>query len=185
MATYTISLDERTASGKALIAYLQSLDVVLSVVPSRAKSSFQSSQEDIKAGRVETFSSSAEMFKSLGIWRMYTIKVTKTFRKDTERCRKRGYDMELLKNAIQILEQNGTLPPSYRAHKLSGQFDNCWECHLKGDWLLLWQQNDTDLTLLFTGTGTHSDIFWHPDATKSTDNHIFPYEKCARNHIFP
>ncbi len=67
MATYTISLDERTASGKALIAYLQSLDVVLSVVPSRAKSSFQSSQEDIKAGRVETFSSSAEMFKSLGI----------------------------------------------------------------------------------------------------------------------
>ena len=27
---------------------------------------------------------------------MYTIRMTRTFRKDTERCRKRGYNMELL-----------------------------------------------------------------------------------------
>lgn len=67
--------------------------------------------------------------------------------------------MEILKTAIQLLEQNGTLPSTYRPHKLSGQYNNCWECHLKGDWLLLWEQNDTQLTLLFTGTGTHSDIF--------------------------
>lgn len=67
MATYTISLDERTTSGKALIDYLRSLGVVLNTVPSKAKSSFARSQEDIKAGRVETFSSSAEMFRSLGI----------------------------------------------------------------------------------------------------------------------
>ena len=25
---------------------------------------------------------------------MYEVRMTKTFRKDTERCRKRGYDME-------------------------------------------------------------------------------------------
>ena len=31
---------------------------------------------------------------------MYTIRMTKTFRRDTERCRKRGYDMELLKLAL-------------------------------------------------------------------------------------
>ena len=30
---------------------------------------------------------------------MYEIRMTKTFRKDTERCRRRGYDMELLKTA--------------------------------------------------------------------------------------
>lgn len=33
---------------------------------------------------------------------MYTIRMTKTFRRDTERCRKRGYDMELLKTAIRL-----------------------------------------------------------------------------------
>lgn len=90
---------------------------------------------------------------------MYEVRMTKTFRKDTERCRKRGYDMELLKAAIRLLEANGKLPASYRPHKLSGQYGGCWECHLKSDWLLIWEQNDTELILLFTGTGTHSDLF--------------------------
>ncbi len=85
--------------------------------------------------------------------------MTKTFRKDTERCQKRGYNMELLKTAIRLLEAQGSLPPSYRPHKLSGNYDSSWECHIKGDWLLIWEQNDSELTLLFTGTGTHSDLF--------------------------
>lgn len=90
---------------------------------------------------------------------MYEIRMTKTFRKDVERCRKRGYDMELLKTAIRLLEADGQLPMIYRPHKLSGQYGGSWECHLKPDWLLVWEQNDTELILLFTGTGTHSDLF--------------------------
>ena len=90
---------------------------------------------------------------------MYQVLITKTFRKDTERCRKRGYNMDLLKEAIRLLEQNGVLPANYRPHKLSGNYEGCWECHLKGDWLLIWEQNDSELTLLFTGTGTHADLF--------------------------
>ena len=90
---------------------------------------------------------------------MYKVLITKTFRKDTERCRKRGYNMDLLKEAIRLLEQNGVLPANYRPHKLSGNYEGCWECHLKGDWLLIWEQNESELTLLFTGTGTHADLF--------------------------
>ena len=67
--------------------------------------------------------------------------------------------MELLKEAIRLLEQYGVLPANYRPHKLSGNYEGCWECHLKGDWLLIWEQNDSELTLLFTGTGTHADLF--------------------------
>ncbi len=85
--------------------------------------------------------------------------MTKTFRKDTERCRKRGYNMDLLKTVIRLLEKEGQLPATYRPHKLSGIYDGCWECHIKGDWLLIWEQNDSELTLLFTGTGTHADLF--------------------------
>ena len=90
---------------------------------------------------------------------MYKVLITKTFRKDTERCRKRGYNMELLKEAIRLLEQDGVLPAKYRPHKLSGNYEGCGECHLKGDWLLIWEQNDSEFTLLFTGTGTHADLF--------------------------
>jgi len=85
--------------------------------------------------------------------------MTRTFRKDTERCHKRGLDMELLKNAVRLLERDGKLPSSYRPHKLTGNYIGCWECHLKPDWLLIWEQNDTELILLFTGTGSHSDLF--------------------------
>lgn len=90
---------------------------------------------------------------------MYEVQMTRNFRKDVERCIKRGYDMELLKNAIRLLEVSGSLPSNYHAHKLTGNYAGCWECHLKGDWLLVWKQNDTQLTLLFTNTGTHSDLF--------------------------
>lgn len=90
---------------------------------------------------------------------MYQVVYTNAFKKDTKRCQKRGYDLELLKEAIRILAKNGQLPTTYRPHKLSGDYANCWEAHIKGDWLLVWLQNDNELTLIFTGTGTHSDIF--------------------------
>ena len=90
---------------------------------------------------------------------MYSVQMTKAFRKDTERCKKRGYDMSLLSTVIHLLAENGCLPMSYQPHKLSGNYEGTWEAHIKGNWLLLWQQNDTELILLFTGTGTHSDVF--------------------------
>ena len=89
----------------------------------------------------------------------YTIIPSKRFQKDMKRCQKRGYNMQLLRDAITLLAETGTLPATYHAHKLSGQYAGTWECHLKGDWLLIWEQNDTELILLFTGTGTHSDLF--------------------------
>ena len=90
---------------------------------------------------------------------MFTIKTTKQFDKEVKLCIKRGYDISKLKEAMRILSETGTLPSKYRPHKLSGNYDNCWECHLKGDWLLIWLQNDNELTLLFINTGTHSDLF--------------------------
>ena len=68
MATYTITINERSTSGKALMAYLQALGVLIKKVSPKTKSSYQRSQEDNKkAGRIEEFSSSEEMFESLGI----------------------------------------------------------------------------------------------------------------------
>ena len=85
--------------------------------------------------------------------------MTKTFRKDVARCQKRGYDMELLKTAIRLLEKDGCLPVQYRSHRLTGDYAGRWECHLRPDWLLVWEQYDNELVLLFTDTGTHADLF--------------------------
>ena len=67
MATYKITLNERINSGKALLAYLQALGVMVQKVTPKRKSSYERSQEDIRAGRIEKFASSEEMFESLGI----------------------------------------------------------------------------------------------------------------------
>ena len=53
---------------------------------------------------------------------MYTIKTTGQFKKGVKRCQKRGYDMALLREALKILAETGTLPESYLPHKLTGDY---------------------------------------------------------------
>jgi len=90
---------------------------------------------------------------------MYRIGYTTRFKKDFKRCKKRGLDISILEEAIELLRVSGNLPQKIKPHKLSGNYKDCWECHLQSDWLLIWIQYDTELVLLFTNTGTHSDLF--------------------------
>ncbi|MDD2952006.1 MAG: type II toxin-antitoxin system YafQ family toxin [Parabacteroides sp.] len=89
----------------------------------------------------------------------YAPNTTHKFNKDFKRCKKRGCNMSLLKKAVDLLCEKGELPEEYHPHKLSGKHNGLWECHIQTDWLLIWEQNDTELILLFTDTGTHSDLF--------------------------
>jgi mRNA interferase YafQ len=73
---------------------------------------------------------------------MYKIRTTNQFEKDVARCRKRGLNLDSLQEVMNLLAQNGALPAIYKSHKLSGKFAGCWECHIKPDWLLIWQQDD-------------------------------------------
>lgn len=67
--------------------------------------------------------------------------------------------MESFETVVRLLSEYGKLPAKYKPHVLSGKYAGVWECHIEPDWLLLWKQNDTELTLLLLDTGTHSDIF--------------------------
>lgn len=89
----------------------------------------------------------------------YTLKTTNQFEKDLKRCIKRGFPINKLKEVVTLLVNNGTLPSVYKPHKLVGNRKGEWECHIQPDWLLIWQQNDDELTLLLMNTGTHSDLF--------------------------
>ena len=72
--------------------------------------------------------------------------------------KKRGLPMDDLRNVITLLMQTGTLPPEYRPHKLTGNLRGKWECHIKSNWLLVWEQYDDELLLIMIDTGTHSDL---------------------------
>jgi mRNA interferase YafQ len=53
------------------------------------------------------------------------------------------------------------LDPKYRNHKLidNKYYKDCFECHIKPDWLLVYQYIDDKLLLLLINTGSHSEIF--------------------------
>lgn len=72
---------------------------------------------------------------------------------------RRGLQMELLKDAIKILEEQGTLGPKYRPHRLSGNFSGFYEAHLKPDWLIVWSVIAGKNEIWLTRTGSHSDLF--------------------------
>ncbi|MBQ7426175.1 MAG: hypothetical protein IJV20_02870 [Prevotella sp.] len=86
MATYTITLNERTSSGKALMAYLEALGVLISKVKpkttpktrifdpetgrylnDRAVKSIEEAHEDMKNGKLKAYDSVDAMFQDLGI----------------------------------------------------------------------------------------------------------------------
>jgi len=90
---------------------------------------------------------------------MYSISFSTKFKRDFKLCKKRGYDISKLEEVIRLLQKNGKLPSKYKPHLLKGNYDGLWECHIKPDWLLVWLQDDYQLTLLLTNTGTHSDLF--------------------------
>lgn len=90
---------------------------------------------------------------------MFIIKYTNRFKKDLRKCQKRNLDISKLLAAVKLLEQTGTLPSKYKPHRLIGDREEQWECHLSPDWLLVWEKNESEMILLFLQTGTHSDLF--------------------------
>lgn len=90
---------------------------------------------------------------------MYKLVYTNQFKRSLKKCFKRGLDISLLKKAIDLLQNHGTLPQEYRPHKLTGKYAGLWECHIQPDWLLVWKQDEEELILIMTDTGTHADLF--------------------------
>ncbi len=69
------------------------------------------------------------------------------------------YDMNRLKVAMMLLIGNDEpLPPEHLDHELSGVWTGFRECHIGGDFLLIYELK-ADGKIIFTRTGTHTDLF--------------------------
>lgn len=53
------------------------------------------------------------------------------FDKDVRRIKRRSKDIEKLIAVVFLLEKDGRLAYRFRSHKLSGEYEGCWECHLE------------------------------------------------------
>lgn len=84
---------------------------------------------------------------------------TKAFLKDWERLSRSGrYDMHRLKEAMLLLIANDVpLGPEWLDHPLKGGWADHRECHIGGDFLLIYQASAA--AIVFVRTGTHSELF--------------------------
>ncbi len=91
---------------------------------------------------------------------MLTPFYTKQFKKDVKRREKSGRkSMEAFKRVIRLLIDEEPLDQVYHDHSLKGDYKNRRECHIEPDWLLVYQVNKREETIIFERTGSHADIF--------------------------
>lgn len=92
-----------------------------------------------------------------------TADYTKTFTRDWERLEHSGrYDMKRLKEAMVLLIANDhPLGPEWLDHPLKGDWEGYRECHIGGDFLLIYQLADAKPAgmIVFVRAGTHADLF--------------------------
>ena len=90
---------------------------------------------------------------------MYQIVFNNSFKKDLKRLEKRKLDRTLLNKILVMFVENGNVSDTYKPHKLSGTYFGFWECHIKPDWLLIYEVDEQEKLVILTRTGTHSDLF--------------------------
>ncbi|MDB5779925.1 MAG: RelE/StbE family addiction module toxin [Polaromonas sp.] len=88
-----------------------------------------------------------------------TADYTKAFVKDWQRLSHSGrYDMGRLKEAMLLLIANeAPLGAEWLDHALKGDWADHRECHIGGDFLLIYQVEANSIN--FVRSGTHSELF--------------------------
>ena len=90
---------------------------------------------------------------------MYQVKFTTAYKKVYKLMKKRGLDLSLLDEVVDLLRQGRQLEERYHDHGLTGDLAGFRECHIKPDWLLIYLIENDILTLTLIDTGSHSDLF--------------------------
>jgi mRNA interferase YafQ len=90
---------------------------------------------------------------------MYKVVFDNSFKKDLRLMIKRGYNTTLLDEVILRLSNGEELPKKYKDHALTGNYEGYRECHIRPDWLLIYQYINDELILHCVRTGSHSDLF--------------------------
>lgn len=63
-----------------------------------------------------------ERFRERGLINLLTVKYTNLFKKDYKLIKKRGLDLKLLQEVVDMLAKEQTLPEKYRDHYLAGEY---------------------------------------------------------------
>ena len=80
------------------------------------------------------------------------------YKKDYKRYRHQPQKLNELKVVIDMLANDIPIPPKYNPHILHGDYKGCMECHIQGDFLLIWIDEVNNIVELVR-LGTHAELF--------------------------
>ena len=84
---------------------------------------------------------------------------TTLFRKQFKLMQRRSLDINKLRNVMAMLINEQPLPPERKNHPLQGEWKGSLECHIQGDWVLIYEIDSAAHIVTFHRTGSHSDLF--------------------------
>ncbi len=89
---------------------------------------------------------------------MKQLRFTKQFKKDLKRFLNQPKKLKELNDLLDMLRREEELPEKYKAHKLTGDYAGCMECHIEGDFLLVWYDEESNVIAVYR-LGSHSELF--------------------------
>lgn len=89
---------------------------------------------------------------------MKKLKASSQYKKDYKQFRNNPKKIGKLFSVLELLKNEQPLPEGNRPHMLTGNYVGHMECHIEGDFLLIWfdpESDEIDLVRL----GSHSELF--------------------------
>ena len=83
----------------------------------------------------------------------------RAYLKNRQKMAKRGRNLKKLDNAIDLIKQH-RLKELKDLHPITkGKYAGNMDCHIEGDWVLIWRYEGDKLILVLVDTGDHQMLF--------------------------
>lgn len=89
---------------------------------------------------------------------MKKLKPSTQYKKDVKRILNNPRKLKALQEIVDKLKNEISIPAKNKPHMLTGNYAGYMECHIEGDFLLIWFDPDTDQIDLIR-LGSHSELF--------------------------
>lgn len=89
---------------------------------------------------------------------MKILRPSTQYKKDLKRIRNNLKKAAELLKVLRMLESGQEIPKEYNPHMLKGDYEGCMECHIQGDFLLIWIDIEAD-EIILVRLGSHSELY--------------------------
>lgn len=89
---------------------------------------------------------------------MKELRYSTKAKRDLKRYRNNPRKMQKLYEVLNLLVNSIDIPETFLAHPLIGEYKGCMECHIEGDFLLIWIDEANEYIDIIR-IGSHSELF--------------------------